>query len=357
MTINTNINAPITKLYEVLVQKICHFLDLKHISIISRCSKNMYNYTFDKFAYKYIPIFNITKLNMHKLKFIMRHKKLCFNGTVLEYNALPQEIQNNFHCISLDYYTFASEYKDINMITTFIKNNTKVTSLDLASTNTRNIRGLDLIDLIKYNNTITSLDLSNNNFNEFDNNFNSKLNNAIKVNNTISYLNLSFNKGIFIADAIKFNSTITSLSISGSNIGDIRCKDLICAINSNVNCALTSLNICENKLNISGIDIANLININTKLTILNISSNYFGSITSNAIIDAVTSNKSLKDLNMSHNMLMHMNCLVTLIKTNRTLTSLDISNCGCSKYIYSSIINASKLNCTLTTLKHNSIFF
>jgi hypothetical protein len=98
-----------------------------------------------------------------------------------------------------------------------------------------------LADALKVNSTITSINLS---YNNVDVDGAKALADALKVNSTITSIDLSDNNvgddgAKALADAIKVNSTITSINLRYSDVGDDGAKALADALK--VNSIITSI--------------------------------------------------------------------------------------------------------------------
>ena len=162
----------------------------------------------------------------------------------------------------------------------------------------------------------------------------------------------------YIAEALKENTSLTTLNLLDNNIGAAGAKDIAEALK--VNTSLTTLNLLSttlifgrNNIVAAGAkDIAEALKENTSLTTLDLSWNYIGDAEARDIAEALKVNTSLITLNLDGNNIGAAGAqyISEALKENTSLTTLylcsnNIRNAGV-KYI----AKALKENTSLTTL-------
>jgi serine/threonine protein kinase len=238
------------------------------------------------------------------------------------------------------------EYKNIKIkpICTALKTNESTTRLSLSHSKVADEGAVDISEVLKTNKSLVELNLS-------DNMIETKgvlaICGALKVNNTLevldlynteddrddNYLNKVECEGTkAIGELLKVNNSLVSLSLTGNEIREgVRfiCEGLI----NNKTLKELSLGNCEINDTKS---LSKLLKKNETLTKLDIGSGYFGDYRraneikeegTIAISQALTTNKVLKELNMSYNQIGDKGAIAigAMLKVNKTLTSLDIS--------------------------------
>ena len=208
-----------------------------------------------------------------------------------------------------------------------------------------------LAEAIKRNSTITHLNLSGNllGLGDF-----TALAEAIKHNSTIRQLDLSENgfgvgdSNIVLTDAIKHNSTITHLNLSHNSCGLGDCTALGEAIK--LNSTIRQLDLSENRFGVgdSNIVLADAIKHNSTITHLNLSCNLLELGDCSALAEAIKHNSTIRHLDLSRTDIDGGNCRIVLatIKHNSTIRQLDLSQ---------TYIGLGDCNIVLTdAIKHNS---
>lgn len=131
-----------------------------------------------------------------------------------------------------------------------------------------------VIDVLKYNTTLTSLSLAENHIGD----------ESVK----------------YIADALQSNMTLTSLDLSGNQIGPEDAKYIADALKTNK--TLTSLNLSFNYISNEGAKyIADTLGFNTTLTSLNLISSRIEAEGAKSIVNALKNNTTLTSLNLPVN--------------------------------------------------------
>lgn len=219
---------------------------------------------------------------------------------------------------------FLSGLLECSYLTNMIMNSSSLTSLTLMEIKNKSNSNylINIFDALKTNTTITSLNLSNNNL-TFNGDFN--FSEVLEKNSTLMELDLSYNKindndCLILYNGLKNNSSITKLNIYNNEIYNNGCKYI-----SNIlltNTTLMDLNIGFNGIGTTSIDyLFNILKDNSSLTSLNVKENKFDNVLS--IADTLTTNSSLISLNIStSNYDTSYYKLFDSLKVNSTLTSL-----------------------------------
>ena len=188
-----------------------------------------------------------------------------------------------------------------------------------------------LAEAIKHNSTITHLNLSGNFLGHGD--F-TALAEAIKHNSTIRQLDLSENRfgvgdsDIVLADAIKHNSSITHLNLSSNSFGLSVCTALAEAIKHNSTIRQLDLSRTNIGLGDCYIVLADAIKHNSTITHLNLSCNSFGLDECTALAEAIKHNLTIRQLDLSRTNSGLRDCYIVLadaMKHNSTITHLNLS--------------------------------
>ena len=157
---------------------------------------------------------------------------------------------------------------------------------------------------------------------------------------------------IVLAEALKSNTTLTELHVSGNGIGDAGAAGLAEALKSNT--TLTVLKIYGNDIGEAGAaGLAEALKSNTTLTVLNISGNGIGDAGAAGLAEALKSNTTLTELDIFHNLIGEAGAagLAEALKSNTTLTELDVSHNRIGHAGAAGLAEALKSNTTLTVLK------
>ena len=259
-------------------------------------------------------------------------------------------------------------------------------------------------EALKHNSTLNSLHL--NNCTPYDKQIDSlwaeALSGALKVNSSLTNLDLRSNRigasgAQALSDALEINTTLTKLDLSGNVIGATGARFLSKAIK--INASLTALNLSDNKISTgelrqesrprpyeiamiptffnlgrctlpealkkldefsTGMDetmedyglfsLSESLKTNTTLTNLNLESNSRGdSIAPFFLSEIVKTNATLTTLNLRNNSQNSFSskCLSFALRTNGTLTSLDLGSTGINVQALSEGL---KVNTALTSL-------
>ena len=152
-----------------------------------------------------------------------------------------------------------------------------------------------IFDALKKNTSLTSLDLGGNNIGAAGAKY---IFYALKENTSLTTLYLRDNNigaagAKYIADALKENTSLTTLYLSSNNIGDAGAKYIADALKENT--SLTTLDLFGNNIGDAGAkDIAEALKVNTSLTSLDLINNNIGSAGAKAIADALKDSNILK---------------------------------------------------------------
>ena len=161
---------------------------------------------------------------------------------------------------------------------------------------------------------------------------------ALRVNISLSYLNLMDN---FIGDeganslaqALRVNTSLTSLNLMDNSIGDEGAYSLAQALR--VNTSLSSLNLMDNSIGNEGAySLAQALRVNTSLSSLKLGSNFIGDEGASSLAQALIVNTSLFSLNLRSNFIGDegANSLAQALKVNTSLTLLNlVDNSICYK--------------------------
>ncbi len=128
---------------------------------------------------------------------------------------------------------------------------------------------------------------------------------ALKGNSSLTELNLSGNNigdhgATGLAGALKKNTSLRELNLFGNNIGDVGAAGLAGALDENS--SLTWLDLSANKIGDDGTTaLARALQKTTSLTVLVLSHNKIGDDGAYSLADALKKNTSLKWLNLSRN--------------------------------------------------------
>eukprot|EP01124_Arcella_intermedia_P011844 TRINITY_DN18220_c0_g1_i1.p1 TRINITY_DN18220_c0_g1~~TRINITY_DN18220_c0_g1_i1.p1 ORF type:complete len:482 (-),score=125.52 TRINITY_DN18220_c0_g1_i1:64-1455(-) len=154
---------------------------------------------------------------------------------------------------------------------------------------------------------------------------------ALKLNTTITSLiftNYKFQsegmKDLF--EALSANCTLTKLNISGNNIGPDGAK--IVSYLMLVNTTLKDLDISYNAIGVGALHIADSLRMNEYITKLSLAGSKMPSDGIKSIVKSLKTNTTLKKLNLDANFISgtEIQYLIKYLKTNSTLTSLSINS-------------------------------
>lgn len=171
---------------------------------------------------------------------------------------------------------------------------------------------------------------------------------------TLITLDLS---GIYIGDAKEFatalriNTTLTALNLSGYILGATRATELASALRENA--TLTTLNVSHNVLGPTGAaELASALRDNTTLMTLNLSYNVIGAAGAKELAVVLRENPTLTTLMMSNNVLGVRGAkeMASALRVNKTLTTLDLGDNVIGTEGAAVMASALRVNTTLTTL-------
>ncbi|KAL9965540.1 hypothetical protein ACROYT_G029354 [Oculina patagonica] len=179
---------------------------------------------------------------------------------------------------------------------------------------------------------------------------------ALKWNSSLTELNLSVNNIGYqgangLAEALKKNTSLTELNLSGNNIGDAGANGLAEALQKNT--SLTELNLSVNNIGYQGANgLAEALKKNTSLTELNLSGNDIGDAGATGLAEALQNNTSLTELNLSDNNIGDAGAtgLAEALQNNTSLTELYLSDNNIGDAGAAGLAEALQNNTSLTEL-------
>ena len=188
-----------------------------------------------------------------------------------------------------------------------------------------------LAEALKFNTSVTHLDLNVKQVGEVGA---TSLAQAIKVNTTLTQLDLSTNVinapgATSLAEAMRVNATLKQLDLQHNRIGAVGAASLAEAME--VNTTLAQLDLRHNNVGSAGAtSLAEAIKVNTGLTELDLSSNRIGDPGAASLPKAVKVNTTLTHLNLRLNLIgaSGVTSLAEALRVNRTLTQLDLGSNG-----------------------------
>ncbi|KAH7054762.1 hypothetical protein BKA57DRAFT_452132 [Linnemannia elongata] len=217
-----------------------------------------------------------------------------------------------------------------------------------------------LVEAIKDNSTLTTLTLWGN---SIGSNGAQALSEALKTNSTLTTLNLGDNLigdngAQALSEALKTSSTLTTLKLQYSSIGVHGARALSEALK--VNSTLTTLSLVFNSIGPNGAQaLSEALMANSTLTTLNLESNEIGPNGAQALSEALKTNSTLTTLDFGYNSIGDngAQALSEALKTNSTLTTLNLWNNSIGDNGAQALSEALKTNSNLTTLglENNSI--
>ncbi|KAF9536939.1 hypothetical protein EC957_009343, partial [Mortierella hygrophila] len=210
-----------------------------------------------------------------------------------------------------------------------------------------------LAEALKTNSTLTTLDLQYNKIGSYEVEVMAE---ALKTNSTIITLYLGNNSigdsgAQALAEALKTNSTLINLSLDHNSIGDNGAQALSEALKTNS--ALTALDLRGNSIWFKGL-LAFLepLKNNSALTTLDLYDNPIGDDRAKALSEALKTSSILTTLDLYENSIGAdgAQALSEALKTNSTLTTLDLGVNSIGDDGAKALAEALKTNSTLTTL-------
>ncbi|KAF9993363.1 hypothetical protein BGZ79_001988, partial [Entomortierella chlamydospora] len=215
-------------------------------------------------------------------------------------------------------------------------------------------------EALKTNSSLTTLNLYSSNI---GGNGAQVLAEALKTNSTLTTLDLRSNfirdsGGQSLAEALKTNSTLTTLDLGSNLIGDSGGQSLAEALKTNS--TLTTLNLRSNLIGDGGGQaLAEALKANSTLTILDLRNNNIRDSGSHTLAEALKTNLTLTILDLEGNKIGFEGILsLTLArKVNSTLVALNLIENSINDTAASALAEAFHINSTVTTLnlENNSI--
>lgn len=237
-----------------------------------------------------------------------------------------------------------------------LKGNQTLTTLNLSKTN---IKPKDTVEIAKIltQTQLTTLNLSGNQIGDIFGGQN--LYDEASITATVNlYRSLGTNFGLTpIAEALKVNSTLTSLNLAGNQIIDDGIARLSKALSFDQNQTLTSLDLSNNNFGIEGLTalvgaIAQPLKPNKTLTTLHLAGNKLGDEAIGMLSKALSYNRSLTTLNLSDNQIgaVGARSLATYLRYNHNLLHLYLAHNLIDRYGAKHLASALKDNRRLITL-------
>ncbi|OAQ29422.1 RNI-like protein [Linnemannia elongata AG-77] len=199
---------------------------------------------------------------------------------------------------------------------------------------------------------------------------------ALKINSTLTSLSLWGNSTLdplnldgnsigpngaqALSDALKINSTLTALDLWGNSIGPNGAQALSDALK--INSTLTDLDLGGNSIGPNGVQaLSDALKTNSTLSILDLGDNSIEPNGVQALSDALKINSTLTYLSLWGNSIgpNGVQALSDALKTNSTLSILDLGDNSIEPNGVQALSDALKINSTLTSLSlwGNSIGF
>ncbi|KAG0301124.1 hypothetical protein BGZ98_008602 [Dissophora globulifera] len=270
--------------------------------------------------------------------------------------------------------------KEIRVSAEALKTNWTITTLKLQNSWITTDGVQALFDALKINSTLITLDLEGNSIGD---NGAQALSEALKINLTLTTLNLNYNSIGFegtlalllaqrldstltinldnnpikestvqaLSEALKINSTLTTLSLGFNAIGANGAQMLSEVLK--VNLTLTALNLGTNSIGNSGAQaLSEALKINLILTNLDLGSNSIGVSGAQALSEALKINSTLTTLNLNYNSIGDdgAQALSEALKINSSLTTLNLNYNSIGVNGAQALSEALKINSTLITL-------
>ncbi|KAF9390109.1 hypothetical protein CPB97_009911 [Podila verticillata] len=188
---------------------------------------------------------------------------------------------------------------------------------------------------------------------------------ALKTNSTLTTLDLQINKigdkgAQELAETLKINSTLTTLDLQGNSIGGHGAQALSEALK--INSTLTTLEFQDNKIGDNGAqELAETLKINSTLTTLDLQGNSIGDNGAQDLAEALKINSTVTTLDLQINKIgdKGAQALAEALKTNLILTTLLLQRNSIGDNGAQALSEALKINWSLTTLdlRSNKIGF
>ncbi|XP_078358279.1 uncharacterized protein LOC144643036 [Oculina patagonica] len=210
-----------------------------------------------------------------------------------------------------------------------------------------------LAEALKWNSSLTVLNLSKNNIGDIGA---TGLTEALQKNTSLTLLNLSKNNigdvgATGLAEALKDNTSLTFLDLSDNNIGDVGATGLAKALQDNT--SLTRLALSGSNIGDHGAaGLASALKENISLAVLALSGNNIGDHGASGLAGALQENKSLTKLVLSGNNIGDEGAtgLAAALRENKSLTKLYLYDNNIGAHGASGLASALKMNNSLRVL-------
>ncbi|CAF1315247.1 unnamed protein product [Adineta steineri] len=175
---------------------------------------------------------------------------------------------------------------------------------------------------------------------------------ALRHNTTLTTISLECNDieddaAQYLADALQHNTTLTTLKLGSNGIGEVTAQHLADALRHNT--TLTTLSLYNERIgNVGAQHLADALRHNTSLTTLNVGGNEIGDVGTQHLADALWHNSTLTTINLASNEIKAVGAqyLADALRHNSTLTTLEL---------YRNEIGAAGARYLGDALQHNSI--
>ena len=265
---------------------------------------------------------------------------------------LASVIKSNPHLQQLDLAN--NDLKtSLNLVLQALKENSRLTVLDLNSNNMTRIAAADLASVIKNNSNLEQLYLANNDLKtssililqalrntcklqvlDLDDNYmtgeiGKDLARAIKNNSNLQQLYLANNdlktSSILILQALKKNSKLKALNLNSNNMTGKAAENLASVIKNNSD--LEQLHLANNHLRTSSILILQALKENSKLKALNLNGNNMTGEAAGDLTSVIKNNSNLERLHLGSNDLRISSIFILqALKENSKLKVLNLNN-------------------------------
>jgi len=210
-----------------------------------------------------------------------------------------------------------------------------------------------LADALKINTSVTSIDL---NFNKIGGAGAMVLAEAIKVNTGITSIELQCNDiddagAIALAWALKVNMTMTSIDLSSNRIGDAGITALAEALK--VNATVTRIDLCQNRIGDEGATVlAEALKKNASLISIDLDQNKIGDEGATMLAEALKENRKMNSIGLSSNKIGDEGAtmLAEALKENRKMNSIGLSSNKIGVAGVTALAKALKINTSITSI-------
>ncbi|KAL9971024.1 hypothetical protein ACROYT_G023501 [Oculina patagonica] len=210
-----------------------------------------------------------------------------------------------------------------------------------------------LAEALKWNTTLTTLELPQS---YIGNKGSASLAEALKVNTNLTRLCLFDSKigdhgATSLSEGLKLNTSLTWLDLTRTGIDDQGTAALAEALKGNNH--LRQLDLCENRIgDLGATGLSEALKLNTSLTDLDLSRNYIGNQGATGLSEALKLNTSLTDFDLSRNYIGNQGAigLAEALKRNTTLKSLHLCENEVGDHGAAGLAEALNVNTSLTWL-------